>query len=251
MGQSMKQWVGAILLLVGLGGCASTKSAIPPSLFYKHISVSYLVFHAPWYQEFLAKYHRKPHLEIVELDDASYRAARYGMNQEQITYIDQDIEAIREKVAATRKAVMVSYAAREFDSSERLFEMEHAASDSIAEPGHVKGADFVLVLRPGGTLPYRYETNFLLLRALLDMVLIGVPEIVFYPLEGPFYGYHSTVSMSVELVDLRTDENVWSESIEVVLDTIQGITQTVTNTSEPTGAPFQMKYVGDHWIAVQ
>lgn len=238
-------------LLLAFAGCVSSPPSPDVPRLLRKVSIPYQIFHQPWYQEFLEKYHRKPHLEIVRIDSASYRENMYGMGTNQKAMLAHLIEQIKESIASTRKVVIVSYSTRQFDSMERLFEMEHAASDSIAEPGHVAGADYVLVMRPGGTIPFRYKTPLFDVRFPLDLFLLMTPEIVFYPLEGPFYGWNSSISMTSELIDLRTDESIWSESYYQVEDTVKGTSAYITSTTDPQFGTIHLKLVDKKWVLAQ
>jgi hypothetical protein len=58
--------------------------------------------------------------------------------------VTQRAWGIQEELIQSGKVRLVSVSDRGVMSSERYFTMSHASSDSVQNPGHVQGADFLL-----------------------------------------------------------------------------------------------------------
>lgn len=167
----------------------------------------------PWYREFERRHHRKPVLEFIETPAPSSNShvSHPSYASAQLVLLNSFPSNFRGAVLTSGRAKVVSYGIRQFASLERYFQMQHAASDSVIEPGHVTGADFVVVFNPSTTGP-ESQSNGADWRPLLGAFTFFISEIILYPTMGPLYTYTATVNFNVQLIDLRTDQEIFEEN---------------------------------------
>lgn len=240
----MKRLLGTLAVLFALGGCASTA---PHSPHPKSITTfSSIMLQDPWYEDFVKKYHRKPVLEVINIMPPGLDYASPFNDPAQKIWIDGFLSGMRKNIMKTRRAILVTRSIRETTSLERYFEMQHASSDSDMQPGHVKGADFVLALEPSASMPVHY-INPGGWRPFLAGLTLGISELFMHPIYGSVHAEEFTVGVTMHLVDLRTDENVWWADWSLKYNSPDGYT-TAGDASTPGYQAQVRKLVGNKWV---
>ncbi len=235
------------LVILIVGGCASAPSVVHSG---KRIPATFTdaMFMDAWYGKFVKRYHREPVLEVVVLKPPGVVYDTYRNDPSQKEFINGFPEGFRKGIITSGKAILVSRATREIDSLERYFEMEHAASDSIAEPGHVKGADFVLAFQPEETPITRY-LNPGPVRPFFDGLTAFISEIFFYPIWGDMFAITFKTTITLHLIDLRTDEDVWWAQKILSYNTPIGFTS-YSEVSNPGVPPISSRFVSGKWVPI-
>lgn len=175
-----------------------------------------------WLSSFIGAEHRYPVLEFVNIEDESAEIYLYGVDQKQIIKGAQEI--VVNDLIRSNKVHIVTIRSRTLTQFERYFQMKHATSDSISEPGHVRGADFVLV--------YRHS-------ALPVSSFQGDPQ----HLVGKIF-------FRFQLIRIKSNEIVWTGEEEMDYDSFLGETATITS-SNPDLKPSHLIFENGKWFAVK
>lgn len=196
-----------------LSSCESVGRPEANSNIFPSTIAQRFMMQGSWYREFERRHHRKPVLEFIETPAPSSNSHvnHSSYTNSQLVLLNSFPSDFRGAVLTSGSAKVVSYGIRQFASLERYFQMRHVASDSVIEPGHVTGADFVVVFNPSATGP-ESQSNGADWRPLLGAFTFFISEIILYPTLGPLYTYTGTVNFNVQLIDLRTDQEIFEES---------------------------------------
>ena len=156
---------------------------------------------SPWYDNFKKNHHRNPIIAIIDQGekqaesnsgDKIYIPLHGGLL---VYFIQQpwaEKDYLQETLLKSGKVGVVIYNHRQLSSGERMFQMKHAASRYVKNPGHLEGADAVLVLKKNKSR---------------SQPLAFQPEDMPFPVE---IAKVTPVSIDIKLIDLGTDELLWT-----------------------------------------
>ncbi len=156
-----------------------------------------------WYSTFKTDHHRNPVIAIIDQrkQGSSPTPPRHvwipingGINFYFVPQPWANRDFIQEQLLKTGMVGIVIYQHRKFSSDERFFQMKHAASRYIKLPGHLEGADAVLLLS---------ERNS------QEQPLGFRPEDMTLPVE---IANVTTVSVDFKLIDIGTDALLWTRT---------------------------------------
>lgn len=205
-----------LIFISSISGCSSLRDN-PTQNENGFLTKSFLS--DPWYEDFLSKNHRKPVLEMIDIRDNSSKRFMYAPLQNQ--FIKATSEKMVEILLRSRKVKFVSTRIRKYNHLERYFEMRHARSATVKEPGHLTGADLVLVYRHSAIPPEK--------------------------INGSSRHFVALINFDFELVDIQTDEIVWKGSAVETIDTTKGISA-VEDVSNPGSQTKFLKLEGKKWV---
>lgn len=157
---------------------------------------------SPWYARFVKDHQRKPVIAILDhrknsSDTTTTRHVWIPVNGGiRFYFVSQpwsEKDVIQENLLKTAKVGVVIYKHRKFSSGERLFQMKHAASKYIKNPGHLEGADAALILSEKDSQPQPLGFH---------------PEDMPLPVE---IANVTPISLNAKLIDIGTDELLWTQ----------------------------------------
>ena len=181
---------------------------------------------SPWYASFKKTHQRNPIIVILDQGKDSTESVHsrqvwlpvhggllfYFVRQ---PWADKDY--VQETLLKSGKVGVVIYKHRELSSGERMFQMKHAATQYVKEPGHLDGADAVLILteKKSRTQPLAFK-----------------PEDMDMPVE---VAKVTPISLDIKLIDIATDELLWTHLYPLTVE----INDTYCKPPEPefTGTP--------------
>ena len=156
---------------------------------------------SPWYDNFKKIHHRNPIIAIIDQGknqtesnsgDKIYIPLHGGLLVYFIRQPWAEKDYLQETLLKSGKVGVVIYKHRQLSSAERMFQMKHAASRYVKNPGHLEGADAVLVLKKNKSK---------------SQPLAFQPEDIVFPVE---IAKVTPVSINIKLIDLATDELLWA-----------------------------------------
>lgn len=164
---------------------------------------------SPWYANFKKTHKRNPAIAIIEQGKAEsvhsptqfwipvHGGVFYSAGG-QPSWADKDY--LQETLLKSGKIGVVIYKHRELSSGERLFQMRHDAGRYMKEPGHLEGADAVLILKKKkfSMAPLTFKPENLD----LPVVIAGV----------------TPVWLDIKLIDIATDELLWTHLYPLTLE---------------------------------
>lgn len=161
-----------------------------------------------WYINFKKTHQRNPVIAIIDQGKAEAVHPRqvwipvhgglFYSAGGQPSWADKDY--LQEILLKSGKIGVVIYKHRELSSGERLFQMKHAASRYIKEPGHLEGADAVLILKKK---KFRMQP------------LTFKPENLDFPV---VIAKVTPVWLDIKLIDIATDELLWTHLYPLTLE---------------------------------
>jgi hypothetical protein len=190
-----------------------------------------------WYRRFLQERHRKPVVELIQTVVSDTSSARWlssfqtapvylSIQQTQISLLDSFPQNLKEALLSSEKVALVTTRVRRITHLERFFQMQHASSNSLKEPGQIRGADYAVIIFPSVSVPVVQRVGFRVLASW-------------------------SVSFELQLIDLETDNEVWNGQVRLFYDGRSGHFDSFVSSSNPHLAMAHLRVLHNRWVPVE